>query len=1238
MPEIGQPVTLDIGPALASLDKLAAASEATTQAINLGRATLNQSAADVARQAVAQSDALAKQQAEYRNAVAALQSARDAVRELTTRQNELNAAQKKVKDGTDEYQRIGRLLDQNKAKLNEAKQAVGENVAATRQERAAVQEVADARRQEANQTKLAAAAGRDAERSAKAEALAEKQATAELDKQVRSAGLLAQLTKQLADLTERRARATTKTEALSYNKEIASTKSQIDELTGSLTETSKGGGILSGVLGKVGAAAAGAFTVAKILEVGQEIEEVTAKFEKYRITLTGAFDGDQGRADRALLQVQRFADANGLEIESLTDTYVKLVNRGIIPTTTQLRQLSDIAATSGKSTDQFVEALLDAQTGEFERLKEFGIKVKNNGDTLSFTFRGVKQEVKNTQQAITDYLYALGDAQGVQGQAAAQLQSLGGASAQAKNGLTELFQVIGERAKPAFSGLINLAGSAARALANYFKSSDQVARDESAAGIDQYAEYIGARFKRVAEAAKAAGQDVDAAVKQAAADQTKFVDAKLAKARRDLDNFYRRTTESDTGSEVSTLDKNEEARLQTRIKLFEGQRQAAQRAYKASVDGAAAEAEQVGRIEALRKKIAAETKVRDAAADTAPGNALRVKLNAQIDTDTKLLNELLGKVDKTAKAQADKLAAALRALQQERATLEGLAAKAAEKIAISEADRAKLVFDEALRGVSLLEQKLRDAEAKVQAAGGRGRNADGVIDGAEGTRLTALRVAALDAYYDALGKLERERQQRLFDLQADSAAKEVEQVNRKYDALLTAQRLGQSAEADAFDVAAGVSEAKLRQRSQEELAIEAARQRDLQALRAKQEQTRIDQTARLQTATAEAVSQNYGAGTGISVVEARRTEQRALLEIERQAAQDSLNNTLNKTGKEAEIEREALRAQLARVEQQIRALKNIEPDFSISKLLLGDEDDGADGAKRRKLDQAISETVGAVTSALSDILAAEQQVAQQRAATATQQINELQASLNAQIELHKNGSASNIQGTLNEIQEQKEIRRQALEDQRKAAKEKVVLDTLTQASSIATSAANVIAGFSLIPIVGPALGIAAAALIIGAFAASKVRAFQAASSIGEGFFKGGYTGGAGGLHEERGPVHAREFVFDNEKTSVYRHSLFEPLHKGRPWEISWDAPEMQDILPDFDLPDRMRAERRLVVEHQMKISMGPLQAGISQLNDRLSAIEASNQRMADRPEVVGLGDGRYLERTENGSTHVVRVS
>jgi hypothetical protein len=58
-----------------------------------------------------------------------------------------------------------------------------------------------------------------------------------------------------------------------------------------------------------------------------------------------------------------------------------------------------------------IEAVADAATGEFERLKEFGIRASKAGDEVTFTFRGVSTTVKNTAADVQQYLQTIGSVQ-----------------------------------------------------------------------------------------------------------------------------------------------------------------------------------------------------------------------------------------------------------------------------------------------------------------------------------------------------------------------------------------------------------------------------------------------------------------------------------------------------------------------------------------------------------------------------------------------------------------------------------------------------------------------------------------------------------------------------------------------------------------------------------------------------------------------------------------------------------
>ena len=82
---------------------------------------------------------------------------------------------------------------------------------------------------------------------------------------------------------------------------------------------------------------------------------------------------------------------------------------GLNPSREAIISYANTAAANGKSLDQFIEAIADATTFEFERLKEFGIKSKQIGDDVQFTFRGKPRRLKKSSEEIEKYLQRIGN-------------------------------------------------------------------------------------------------------------------------------------------------------------------------------------------------------------------------------------------------------------------------------------------------------------------------------------------------------------------------------------------------------------------------------------------------------------------------------------------------------------------------------------------------------------------------------------------------------------------------------------------------------------------------------------------------------------------------------------------------------------------------------------------------------------------------------------------------------------
>lgn len=147
------------------------------------------------------------------------------------------------------------------------------------------------------------------------------------------------------------------------------------------------------------AVAVGALT--KTVSVAREFDVLNAQL----ITATG----NSENAAIAFDAIQQFAADTPYDLQQVTKGFTQLVNLGLTPSERALTSYGDTASAMGKGLSQLVEAVADATTGEFERLKEFGIKTKSEGDNVSFTFRGVTTTVKKNAAEIEGYLIGLGE-------------------------------------------------------------------------------------------------------------------------------------------------------------------------------------------------------------------------------------------------------------------------------------------------------------------------------------------------------------------------------------------------------------------------------------------------------------------------------------------------------------------------------------------------------------------------------------------------------------------------------------------------------------------------------------------------------------------------------------------------------------------------------------------------------------------------------------------------------------
>ena len=206
--------------------------------------------------------------------------------------------------------------------------------------------------------------------------------------------------------------------------------------TDDLGASSKGMGLkMAGAAVAIGAVASALKFSSTLIKVNTEFDRLEAALE----TVTGS----AGAADAAFSTIKDFAKTTPFQLTEVTDSFIKLKALGLDPSSEALRSYGNTASGMGKSLNQMIEAVADATTGEFERLKEFGIKAKVEGDRVSLRFRGVSTKIGNNAAEIESYLRGIGNVQFAGGMER-QMDTLGGAASNLEDSFDNLARAIGE--------------------------------------------------------------------------------------------------------------------------------------------------------------------------------------------------------------------------------------------------------------------------------------------------------------------------------------------------------------------------------------------------------------------------------------------------------------------------------------------------------------------------------------------------------------------------------------------------------------------------------------------------------------------------------------------------------------------------------------------------------------------------------------------------------------------------
>ena len=1306
--------TIDFSKALAALDKIGEAdARLRAEAIKTSEA-YRKRFEEEARAAIAQQERLAAQVREAAEARAIVQEHIAALRQLRESQKQMNA-EAKNNPAAERAAQLSQELKRNQAEQDKLRQLIAESRIAYQQEGQAVAAVRDEIRRQQQEQKLVTAAARDtavAEReaatAAKQVAQQEKEAAAAAEKAARAAGILTQLEQKLKDLTEARAKATTRSAVQGYTSQIKDTQKQINDLKGGADQA---GGAVSGMFGRfagaAGAAAAVTLVIGFVKNLAGEVIEAGKKADATLGKLQFARGNDLEKAAGDFTTLRYEANRLGLDLNAAGASYgsfTAAAAAGNLPLS-EARRLylavggaSAVLRVSSADTEGALRALqqmvskgtvsaeeLRGQLGE--RLPgAFSIAAR----AIGVTEKELGKMLERGEIVASDFLPKF----------ARELEkTFGDGTAAAADSLQANTNRIQNEWERFLLRFVSASGSAVSSIAKLAKQAndfldgftpegqENLATERTIGFVKRYQDRLEKLLDQTAQAVKARGGNVTEAI----ANTLDVNQARLQKNLEEAEALQKKYTNQqfivDNGgyNKVGPL---RDANL-VRISLLRGEIQVLEDVRAARKKASDDEDKNLEGLIDKQRKLIKSLQDRQTAAraenkqqNTGSGDYLFGKggLNQQVAEAQKELDRLLGKVDKT----LDKLSAALKALESERRRLQKEFDRA-ELEDLKEAGqvRAAEQLRQDLNSINQLEQTLKDKEATVREAGGRGADADGVIDGVQQEELNKLRALAEKRYQEEIQRIKRDYAARSLTLQRDSDEKELAQLRAKHAeeirqeeganrALLTA--IARATKAGNMTLANSLGEMKL---------ISDALLEDLRRAAAEQETLlKRAQALRAIDANEKAVADGINAdGPGITQftdvtadqsgqIEANATKRLNLIQrlikratevqlnAEKEQQKQLLQNQIN--GNNARLlqyqndfteQGLAIKADLISKNKQLvdqlgtLSAENEEGGFSLYRLILGKKDNEEN---RKKLDEAVQQSAAILKDAATQLVQAEIQAAQERVEAKTREIDNLQRELDRELQYQKDGSASSVANKRAEIAELKRQRREALQDQKKAQREQLLLDSISQLSQIATASAtifNVTSELNLVPGLGTAIAIGLIGTMIAAFAASKVKALNVINQQKDsGFFKGGYTGDGHERQESRNLgqksyiYHNKEFVHDHELTALYRQVLFEPLHQRRPQDIDWGAPQMQDLLPNFSLPAQVQAEKQAAAELRVTHQFLPMQNELHGLRQELVAIREHTGASVARKDVVPTSDGYMTVDPVTRSTHRVRLA
>lgn len=260
-------------------------------------------------------------------------------------------------------------------------------------------------------------------------------------------------------------------------KKTTSLSRKVGKLDKKFDGVSKSVGKLKGAFGGLGGLVAAALPVAAIGAFGKSVTDAYSRAQDLQTTLD-TVTGSAKAGGEAFKFINDFAVRTPFDIETLTETFIKLKSQGIEPTEELLTTFGDVASVS---TDRV--GALQAMTDLWSRTLSGGVGLEDLNrlaDRGIPVFKTLEEQLGITRLEISEFGKTAEGAEKIRQALATGLsQKFGGGMAEASKNLSVSLSNMGIAANNALikvgeAGLAGAVGRAAQKLTDYLTSNDEV--------------------------------------------------------------------------------------------------------------------------------------------------------------------------------------------------------------------------------------------------------------------------------------------------------------------------------------------------------------------------------------------------------------------------------------------------------------------------------------------------------------------------------------------------------------------------------------------------------------------------------------------------------------------------------------------------------------------------------------------------------------------------------------------